>query len=270
MDSQKNSISIPAAIIAAGIIVAGAVFLSRGAPVTESVRNTEPGIANTVSELYNVPAVTSADHILGNPNALIKLVEYSDLECPACKVFHPSVKQVIDQYGKNGQVAWIYRHFPLVQLHPKAQREAEAAECAAELGGNTKFWAFIDRLFEITPANDRLDPAELPKIAAYIGLDEKLFTACLESGKYKKAVEDSINAALELGANGTPSTYLVLSKPLSASAIRTIEQRTSYMADSYNRPLVKVGSDGKTVMIGAAFQYAEMKTIIDAVLVSLN
>ncbi len=78
------------------------------------------------------------DHIRGNPDAPVTLVEYSDFECPFCKRFHPTVKRIVDEYG--GRVRWVYRHFPLDEIHPvKARREAAAAECAAELGGNDAF-----------------------------------------------------------------------------------------------------------------------------------
>jgi len=107
-----------------------------------------------------------ADNALAN--APVKIVEFSDTECPFCKRFHTTMQQVVKD--SNGQVAWVYRHFPLDQLHSKARKEAEATECAAELGGNEKFWAYLNRLMEVTPANDGLDLAELPVIAAYVGL----------------------------------------------------------------------------------------------------
>ncbi|MEK7118005.1 MAG: thioredoxin domain-containing protein [Patescibacteria group bacterium] len=110
------------------------------------------------------------DHVLGNTNADVLMVEYSDPECPFCKRFHETMHQVVDHYGKNGNVAWVYRHYPIDQLHSKARKEAEAMECASEQGGNDAFWKYADKLFEVTPSNNGLDAAQLPVIAAMVGL----------------------------------------------------------------------------------------------------
>ncbi len=102
--------------------------------------------------------VTEKDHISGNPGAELLIIEYSDPECPFCKKFHETMTQAMNEYGKSGKVAWVYRHFPLDSIHSRARREAEAIECAGELGGNDKFWAYLNKLMEITPSNNQLDP----------------------------------------------------------------------------------------------------------------
>lgn len=83
------------------------------------------------------------DHIRGDANAPIKIIEYSDYECPFCSRVHPTIQSLL---STNSDVAWIYRHLPLEQIHPMARPLAEASECAAELGGNDAFWAFTDAL----------------------------------------------------------------------------------------------------------------------------
>lgn len=88
-------------------------------------------------------AVSDEDHILGAKNATITIVEYSDLECPFCRRFHPTMQQVLKEY--DGKVRWVYRHFPLTQIHPSAQAMALASECAAEQG---KFWEMIDEIMK--------------------------------------------------------------------------------------------------------------------------
>ena len=115
--------------------------------------------------------------------------------------------QVVNEY--DDKVAWIYRHFPLDQLHSKARKEAEATECANELGGNEKFWAYIDRLFEITPSNNGLDLAELPRIAEFIGLDRGKFEQCLNSGKYADRVRTDLEDAINSGGAGTPYSIVI-------------------------------------------------------------
>lgn len=102
--------------------------------------------------------ISASDHILGNPNARIIILEYSDLECPFCKVFHATMHRVIKE---NADIAWVYRHYPIAQLHSKAFREAEATECAWEQGGNETFWKYTDKLFEVTPSNNGLEDSML-------------------------------------------------------------------------------------------------------------
>ncbi|KKR43827.1 MAG: Periplasmic thiol:disulfide interchange protein DsbA [Parcubacteria group bacterium GW2011_GWF1_40_6] len=208
---QKNTMAVPGAIIIAGVLIAGAVILSGGKPSSNNtVTNTQPQVAvKETGDLEKMKPVTAEDHIRGDANAPVKIVEYSDTECPFCKRFHDTMKQVIDEYGKDGKVAWVYRHFPLDQLHSKARKEAVALECANEQGGNDKFWSYADRLYEITPANNGLDPTELPKIAQYVGLDTAKFNTCLGSTKYDKHIEDEVQNAQATGGNGTPWSIVI-------------------------------------------------------------
>ena len=151
--------------------------------------------------------VTPRDHLRGSPDAPVKIVEFGDTECPQCKRFHPTLQRIVAEYP--GKVVWVFRHYPIDEIHPKARREAEATECAAELGGNDKFWAYLDRLYEITPSNDKLDPAELPRIAVHVGLDRKAFTQCLASGRHAGRVQEDVDDALAVGATGTPYTVVI-------------------------------------------------------------
>ena len=208
---QQNNLSIPVAIVIAGVLIAGAVYLgtSKGAPTT-AVNNQQPQQApQQTGDLDQMAAISASDHVRGNPDAPVKIVEYSDTECPFCKRFHTTMQEVMSEYGKDGKVAWVYRHFPLDQLHSKARKEAVALECANEQGGNDKFWSYADRLYEITPANNGLDPAELPKIAEYVGLDVGKFNSCLTSGKFTKHIEDDVQNATATGGNGTPWSIVV-------------------------------------------------------------
>ncbi len=155
------------------------------------------------------PAPNKNDHLYGNPGAPVTLIEYSDFECPFCKRFHSTVKRLVDE--SDGKVNWVYRHFPIDQLHPvKARREAVASECANELGGNEAFWKFADRFFELTPSNNRTDiDVVLPQIAREIGLDESQFMACLDSGKYDQHIEEDLQSATASGGRGTPWSIVV-------------------------------------------------------------
>ena len=183
--------------------------------------------------------VDGEDHIRGSLDAPVKLVEFSDFECPFCKRFHPTMKRLMNEYGKDGKVAWVYRHFPLDSLHSKARKEAQAAECANELGGNEAFWAYSDRLFEVAPSNDRLDLALLPRIAQEIGLDRAKFEACLEGdlrgGKYAAHIEADVQDAIASGGTGTPFSLVI-------------------------------APNGTTYPINGAQPYAALKSIIDLAL----
>lgn len=209
--NQKYALAMPIAVIIAGVLIAGAVVYSGGKNTSGNTANVpqQQPVAQQTGDLEKMIPVTGEDHIRGDINAPVKIVEYSDTECPFCKRFHETMKEIYSEYGTNGKVAWVYRHFPLDSLHSKARKEAEATECAAELGGNEKFWAYLDRLMEITPANNGLDPAELPKIAAYVGLDTAKFNECLSSGKYAQKIEEHVQNATVTGGNGTPWSIVV-------------------------------------------------------------
>lgn len=154
-----------------------------------------------------VESVGARDHVRGPRDAPVKLIEFGDTECPLCKRLHPTMKRLVDDY--RSQVAWVFRHFPIEEIHPKAPKEAEASECAAELGGEAKFWAYLDRLYEITPSNNRLDPAELPRIAQHVGLARAPFEQCLKSGRHAARIAADVTDALAAGAPGTPYTVIV-------------------------------------------------------------
>lgn len=204
--SKFSAYATPLAIIFAGLIIAGTIVYSVGKnkTATDAARNAEP---EQTGSLEALKPITATDHILGDLTAPIKIVEFSDTECPFCKRFHETMHQAIKEY--DGKVAWVYRHFPLDQLHPKSRKEDEATECADELGGNVKFWAYLDRLFAVTPSNNGLDPAELPKIAAYVGLDGAKFNDCLASGKFAKHIQENVDEAIATGGNGTPWSILI-------------------------------------------------------------
>ena len=151
--------------------------------------------------------ITSDDHIKGNVNAPITIVEFSDPECPYCKRFHDTMQQVVANYGDS--VRWVYKHAPLDGLHRKARKEAEAMECAYEQKGNDGFWKFADRLYEITPSNDRLEVSQLPEIAKYVGLDVNKFNTCLDSGEFASKVQGQLDEAQKAGLRGTPYSVII-------------------------------------------------------------
>ena len=208
----KNNLAIPFAIVIAGALIAGAVYLGQRGDTSgiTSLADAEREEARLSAALDNMVPITNEDHISGNPDASVKIVEYSDMECPFCKRFHSTMQQVMDEYGKNGEVVWVYRHFPLDSIHSQARTEAVASECANELGGNDAFWKYTDRFFELTSSNNQTNIATvLPQIAREIGLDETKFNSCLASKKYDKHIQDDLDNATATGGNGTPWSIVV-------------------------------------------------------------
>lgn len=196
--TQKSSNSLSIAIVLASIIIGGSVYM-----VFKPVAQVDP-MEDPIGASASIPKISPRDHILGNPNAPIVIVEYTDLECPYCRGFHDTMKFLMDEYGKRGEVAWVVRHFPIPQLHPKAPNEHQAAECAAELGGNDAFFAFIDKVFYRTPSNNGLDPELLPVMAGEIGLNKEKFMQCLASNRHAEYVQNQAIEAFTAGAQGTP------------------------------------------------------------------
>jgi len=205
---QKNSLGIPIAIVISALIIAGAIYFTGkdGGGATPQITG------NTTEDLGEEPVVapiTADDHILGNPNALIMLVEYSDYDCPFCKNFHDTMRQIMSEYGPEGTVAWVYRQFPLESLHPNAPKIAAASECVAELGGNEAFWTFSDMIFDERETNAQTDITRLPEFAEKAGVDKGQFELCYNSGKYDAVIADDIQAAIAAGGRGTPHTIVL-------------------------------------------------------------
>lgn len=207
-----HKLVVPVSIIIAGALIAGAIYLTNSKPANVGAKG---GVADIAKGAQGAPEaeiapITAVDHIQGDASkATVTIVEYSDTECPFCKRHHQTLSKIFNEYGKTGKVAWVYRHFPL-DFHKKAPKEAEATECANELGGSKAFWSYIGEIYENTPSNDGLDLDLLPEFAEKVGLDKAAFVKCLDSGKYKAIITEAKNAGLKAGARGTPYTVLVV------------------------------------------------------------
>ncbi len=154
------------------------------------------------------PIDAKTDHIRGNlGTAAVAVIEYSDFECPFCKRHHPTMQQIIDTYKDD--VVWVLRHFPL-GFHQNAQKEAEASDCVAELGGNDAFWQYTDAIFERTTAGGTGFPLDqLAPLAKELGIDEGDFKSCLDSGKFAQHVQDDMSGGSTAGVNGTPGNIVL-------------------------------------------------------------
>lgn len=206
------------------------------ASTTTTTTNTSTDTAAPTETYGDVKPISDADYIRGDKDAELALIEYSDLECPFCQRFHPTMKQIMDEY--EGKVKWVYRHFPL-SFHANAQKESEAALCVGKLGGADKKWEFMDTIFDRTTATGTGFPLEnLGPLAKEVGVDQTKFQTCLDTGEMAQRVADETADGSQAGVQGTPTTFLV-------------------------------GKDGKTITaFPGALPYAQVKAAIDSALAS--
>ena len=267
--TSKNALTVPLAIVVAGGLIAAAVFLRGNENLATSSEASRPAAPLSPPDLEAMalrPVDVTRDHIRGNPNADIIFVEFSDTECPFCKRFHETMRLIINEYGKSGTVTWVYRQFPIVGLHSKAPKEAEALECAAELGGNGTFWEYTDRLFSVTPSNDGLDAAELPRIAADVGLDAEAFSQCLSSGRHGSRVQADYADGVAVGVGGTPHSVLVLKEPVSLGDKRALLALMEPYRDQRGELPIAFSLDGLRVALNGALPLPTLKSAIDTLL----
>jgi len=135
----------------------------------------------------------------GTPTAPVTIVEFEDFQCPFCRKAQDTVQQVLLKYKDS--VRFVHRDFPLQPLHPTSWKAHEAAHCAAEQG---KFWEFRDLLYKNAPA----PPEQLTAYASQLGLDSSAFKTCLDSGKFKAAVQKDEDEGDRLGVTGTPAFFI--------------------------------------------------------------
>lgn len=195
---NTNSIQTGPAIIVAGVIIAIAILITNS-PKTE-IKNTEEAPATLAFNLKD-----PNEHVLGSADAKIVMVEYSDIDCPFCRRFHPVMEQIVKEY--DGEVAWVYRHFPLEGLHPDALAKARATECVSAALGNDAFWNYTNTLFTTDVSVEELDDE-----AVKLGMSSQDFNTCMKSTTPDEAVQADIQSGIALGTKGTPNTIIVNSK----------------------------------------------------------
>jgi protein-disulfide isomerase len=144
--------------------------------------------------------INERDHVRGSSDAPVVLVEYADFECPYCGEAYEAVKKL--ERDVPDTLAVVFRHFPLVNMHPHAQLAAEAAEAA---GAQGQFWTMHDLLFE---HQDALAPADVMKYAAALRLDQKRFASDLSGHAFLSRIEHDMQSGLQSGVQGTPTFFI--------------------------------------------------------------
>lgn len=228
------------AVIGIVLVLSGVDLGSKKTASNTTTTNTNTTVtANPDGETQtfgDVKPISEADYIRGDANAELALIEYSDLECPFCQRFHPTMKQIMEEY--DGKVKWVYRHFPL-SFHANAQKESEAALCVGKLGGADKKWEFMDKIFERTTATGTgFALTDLGPLAAEVGVNQTKVQECIDSGEMAQRVAEETADGSQAGVQGTPTTFLV-------------------------------GADGKTITaFPGALPYEQVKAAIDSALAS--
>jgi protein-disulfide isomerase len=153
------------------------------------------------------PPVNDKDHSSGPSHAPITLVEYGDFQCPYCYRAHPIVLKLQKQL--DGRLRFVFRNFPLTQIHPNAQHAAEAAESVAAQAGDEAYWRMHHSIFEHQQDSpDALDDAHLARYAAAAGADPARVQADLAEGTYESRVRTDFMSGLRSGVNGTPTFFI--------------------------------------------------------------
>lgn len=214
-----------------GFIALGSCLLKGGCSLpSQAAGDSQAAAADTIdtadTQPAGIPLVNEEDYILGDPNAPITIIEYSDIECPFCSRFHPLANQAVSEYPS--QVRWVFRHFPL-SFHAEAEPAALATECAGEQG---KFYEFIDIMYE---NQDDLGDDLYTRTAANLGLKASQFKDCYESQKYLAKIRAQAQGGAAAGVEGTPGSFVI-------------------------------GPDGGAVPIRGALPYESVQQIIDSFL----
>lgn len=209
---MNEKLLIPVSIMVAGFAIGAAVWFKPSAQPQPVAANIPAQEENLAAPLKTVDAVS--DHIVGNPNADIFVVEYSDLECPFCKRYHDTaLPRLKSEYGDNERVAFVFRHFPLDEpftgpLHPSATEQHVAAECVARLSNDETFFEFTDRIFASTNSDGQYPLDTLPDLAEEVGVDRTDFQTCYENQDTFDVVAAAFAEGQAAGVQGTPSIFL--------------------------------------------------------------
>ncbi len=227
---EKNAsslVSVPAAIIIGSVLISVAILISGGIlklngfakggvspnPVVAGA-SAQPVLTPEPENTGPVEVSVDDDPVTGDKNAKLTMIEFSDYECPFCKrYFDTTYLEIMKNYVDTGKMKIVYRDLPL-SFHQNAHKEAQAANCAKDQGGDSAYFKFHDEMFTKTTSNGTgLSIEELPALASNVGLNGSLLKQCLESGKHKEEVDKDIADASKAGADGTPSFFIGKSTP---------------------------------------------------------
>jgi len=197
-----------------------------GAAVQQpTLQQPSPQPRQAPTQIADFKSLEDDDPFIGDDNAPVTIIEFSDFQCPFCRRFYTqTLPQIKSTYIDTGKVKFVYRDFPL-SFHPGAQPAAEAGECADEQG---KFWELHDKIFDEQGKQGtgtvQFSSTDLKQWAADIGLDTGKFNECLDTGKYRSEVQADFSAGGAAGVTGTPG-FIINGKPLTGAQPFTVFQQ---------------------------------------------
>lgn len=201
--SFPKSISTPVAILLAALLIslshiAYAFIITGSSP------------AKSALPMFNGKVIGKEDFATEKIDSAVIVVEYSDTECPYCAQLHPTMKKLQDEYGS--KVSFVYRYFPLTQIHPNAFDEAQAVHCVGKIAGAQKRVDYIREMFtyKIGKQNMTLPKGGRELLAKNIGVDAKKFNECMAGQEGKDVVNTSIQDGIAAGVEGTPATFILI------------------------------------------------------------
>lgn len=198
----------PVSVLIAGAMIAGAIIYSQKNFATQQGGNVAavPGNDPSTSAMQ-AKDVSEKDHVFGNKDTEITLIEFSDFQCPFCAALHPTLSRIVTE--SNGNINWVYRFFPLNSIHPEATSAALASECVAKYAGNDAFWKFANDLFK---NQQRLGTPLYEKLSKAASVSPADFASCMISADTTARITENLDDAVASGGQGTPYVVIVNNK----------------------------------------------------------
>lgn len=206
---MKNSLLLPVIIIITSTVVAVAVYVVTSQGYTPITPITTP--ATKTSTIKKMLPITIADHILGNPYAPIKIIEYTEFSCAYCARYQQTLSQIINDYGPTGDVALVFREIPSTVDHSISLQITQAAECVAKTADNDIFWKFVNILFD----NQPIKKIKLGQYEYEANANPNKVATCINSGISNKRIKAISKNAILIGIRNIP--YTIITSPNGAS-----------------------------------------------------
>ncbi len=206
---KKNKL-IPLSILVAGVIISGSILQSRDFSFNIF------GGKGEQKEITDISPVSPNEPILGNPEASVIFIEYSDTECPFCVAFSKEREKIMSLYGEEGSIAWVYRSVSI--MGSVSMQKAMALECVAEENNDYKFWNYLRDIQDkniINPNNEEIDTSLLVSPLERFDIPTKEIVKCIEEKRYSKKIRDNIKEAKAVGAEKTPFIVILLPEKIS-------------------------------------------------------
>ena len=204
---DKTKLILPISILIAAVLISGALIYTRNSSTSKNLGGA--AIGKNLGPNPKIDVSADDDPFIGNENAKVTMIEFSDFECPFCRKFwKETLPQIKKEYIDTGKVKFVYRDFPL-DFHPGAKPAAEGAECAEDQG---KFWELHDKIFREQDKQGQgtiqFGKTDVVKWAGQIGLNMAQFNQCLDSEKYNSEVEKDFADGNAAGVSGTPTIFI--------------------------------------------------------------